>query len=345
MTKESIPNLLLISSPQTSKNDNLPLTDLLAVEDFRNIVQQFDRALRLPEYGSLHPDRQIATVVYSVAAHTAFVNGLTSRVEPGLLDSTKHRFGLRFMGHSIGEMAALIEAGVCDIQTMAWMLNEREKITEAPLRSGLRLMAAVVGIDTASFEQNMDSLEAYVGEIAKVHLANLNTPRQVVVAVEVFKGEAEPVLARLATGLSALSPRAQLIRLKAQNAFHSAAMKGEEGLYMRAISPFLDRKHFKDPPEGVIYSPMLPGWIDTRGEAVDVTQHILTRRVQFTKAAKEAQRIPDLVGIVTADFIDITPDLMRRNIGNGIPIWNIKNQATLEQAIEGTSEKILQQAA
>lgn len=345
MTKELTPCLLLISSPQTSKNGHLPQTDLLEVGYFRTVVSQFDQALKLPDSGSLHPDRQIATVVFSVAAHRAFVRGLMDEIQPGLLDPSQSRFGLKFMGHSVGEMAALIEAGVCDIPTMAWMLNERERITKTPISSGLRLMAAVAGIDADNFEQHLDLLSKLLRDRANIHLANLNAPKQVVVALDVFKGEAEPVLDTLARALSGLHPRARLVRLGVENAFHSAAMRTEEGIYEKIIAPMLNKNNFRDPPEGVVYSPMLPGWIDTWDEAVDIVQHNLTRKVQFTKASKEIPRIPHLVGIVTADYIDTTPDLVRRNIGDGIPIWNIKSRATLDRAIEEALKIILAQAA
>ncbi len=343
MSAEILPAILFVNSPQTSKDENLPKTDLLGNKKYRAVVRVFDSKLKLIRNGSLHPDRQIASVVNSVGTCSAFVNGLDEMLTPGLVLPGNRPYRLKLTGHSVGEMASFIEAGVCDVPTMAWMLNERERITEDPLGSGLRLMVAAVGVDPDKLEEYFDHLrQAFIGQ-AELFLANTNTPRQVVLSIRVLQGKAEAIVDALPQNLSRIInpltgqpffPRVRVSRLKTPNAFHSAAMLGEEVLFKGIITPRLTEQYFKVPPQGVIYSPMSLCWVNSLEAVFDIMQHQLTKPVRFTEAMREIIKIPNLRMIVTADPIGTTPNMIKGNIGNDIPIANIKDRETLKQAVD-----------
>lgn len=361
MPTEIKPTILLVGNAQTSKSPDLPTSDLLLVPAYKGIVDHFDRESGLSPLGSLGFERQIASMVMSVAAHTAFIDELNNRVNPGLLDPRNRRYDLIFTGHSIGEMGALIEAGVCDISTMARMLKERERITRSPLQAGMqeiqqplvgavRRMLAIVGA-------HPDEVDAHLGQLAKrftrpaqIFLANRNTKKQAVVGLEISEGEAENLLENLGTFISELTdpitrrpifPRIKLYDLGLENAFHTALMQYEELLYIRAINSRLTDKNFIPPQERTVYSPTLPGWVSSSSlePTFNVIKHIITQPVQFMEGVEEWKQIPNLIAVVTADVKKTVPNLLRDN-GMTVPILNIVDRKSLGEAINKAEELI-----
>lgn len=341
---ENRPVLLLVGNPQTSKNDTLPSIDLLEVSSFKNVVDEFDRALGLPPQGSLHPDRQIASVVMSVAAHQAFVSGLEARVQPGMLDPENRRFRLVFTGHSVGEMASFIEAGVCNIPTMARMLRERERITQHPLEAGFRQMVAIVGVDPDLLETRLNELTARFSEKVDLFMANYNTPRQAVIALKGIGGEVKTAIENLGIFISEIrnpeDPEKPLFpRIRIQpllpNAFHTAGMAVEQAIYKQTIAPWLTVEFFRAPTERTVYSPTLPGWVTDLESVYFVAGNILTRPVKFTRAMHDLGSIPNLRAIITADVLSTTPKMVVEN-GIRVPVFNIKDKKSLGEAIDAS---------
>lgn len=352
MTSENKPTFLLVGNPQTSKNETLPSIDLLKVRRFRRVVEEVDRTLGFPPQGSLDPDRQIASLVMSVASNRVFVLGLEDKIQPGLLDPGKRKFNLVHTGHSIGEMAALVGAGVCGIPVMARILNEREKITQHPLESGFRQMVAIVGVDPDMLEAQLSGIKSNFAGQANLFMANYNTPRQAVIALEGLTGEAKTALTNLGRFISEirdpqdtgkpLFPRFKLHPLL-PNGFHTVIMNIEQVLYMRTIAPWLTEEYFQAPTERTVYSPTLPGWVTDLDSVFDVTNHILTKPVKFSQSIGELNRIPNLAAVITSDVLGTTPKMVKDN-GIEVPIFNITNIESLNHAI-GKSEEIIQRAA
>jgi hypothetical protein len=307
--------------------------------------------LGLNEHESLSEERQMASVVMSVAAHTAFVHRLRERVQPGKLTPGDPKFNLKFIGHSVGEMGSFIEAGIMDIPTVAWLLNERQKITEDPVQTGMRFMLAGVGIHVDQLQTGLGQIrEAFDGKV-RATLANKNTPSQGVLSVEALEGDARSVARRLNELFAAYqhptSERApRFIPLPIKNAFHSIILGPEERLLQMIIDPRLNNRNFKAPEPGIIYSPMLPGWIRSRKQALHVVRHQLTSEVQFSRGVGDIMNIPNVVTFITADIKEeVTPKMVRDNIGDQMPIQNIKSIniksiQSLEQAVDLTEQLI-----
>lgn len=341
---ENRPALLLVGNPQTSKNDTLTSIDLLEVSSFKNVVDEFDRALGLFPQGSLHPDRQIASVVMSVASHQAFVSGLEARVQPGMLDPENRRFKLVFTGHSVGEMASFIEAGVCDISTMARMLRERERITQHPLEAGFRQMVAIVGVDPDLLETRINELTARFAGTVELYIANYNTLKQGVIALIGKSGEARAAIDKLGEFISdirnpedpkkPLFPRIRMHPLL-PNAFHTAGMAVEQAIYKQTIAAWLTEEFFSAPSERTLYSPTLPGWVTGLESVYFVAGNILTRPVKFTRAMHDLGSIPNLRAIITADVLSTTPKMVVEN-GIRVPVFNIKDKKSLGEAIDAS---------
>lgn len=346
MPKERTGAILLVSSPQNSKNNTLPSIDLLGSRTFRGVVTKFDSALGLDFAGSLHPDKQVASVVMSVASHTDFMTRLREELRPGYLFAADNTFRPYLMGHSIGEMAGFIEAGITPITPMAKVLQERERITTHPLEAGVRSMIAVTGIDVERLELALHKISETLGKGVEMVLANRNTPTQVVLSIHSDEVDKETIARRLPETLAELkhplANRLRVLDLGLPNAFHASFLMVEEALFGSAVRQLLNESNFQRPPRGVLYSPMFGGWVNTRREAMDILYHQLTRPVDFRGAMLELRQLPDLVAIVTADILDVTPRLVEGNLGDdqSIPVFNIKSEETMQQAVAGCSRAL-----
>lgn len=341
MSKEA-PVILLVNSPQNSKTVELSNTNLLNGDlEYGETVCAFDRALKIPLAGSLDISRQYASVVHSVASFNAFAEGLRQTYPGNIYPPVD----FKFMGHSIGEMASFVEAGILDIPTTTAILIQRQFITEHPIEAGAKYMLAAVGLDIGRYEAFLDSIrKQFQGKIDAV-IANYNSPSEGVLSVKVAE-DAEGIDGRsLANELSSLkefkhplAERFRVVCLPVANAFHSSFMKAEEGLFISSIESLVRAQTQRVIP-GMVYSPMMPGWVDTSEQAADVILYQLTRPVHFIQAIDDVSKIPGLAAIVTADVKDIMPRLIKDNLTDkaGIPIFNIKNTAALLGAIDGCS--------
>lgn len=123
-------------------------------------------------------------------------------------------------GHSLGEYAALVAAGVLTADDAIRLVDVRGRAMLAACRQTDGTMAAVIGLAPAVVEALVDEL---VGELVDelpggpVAVANLNSPTQVVVAGTVAGVEA---LAERATAAGAV----KVVRLAVDGAFHSPLM-------------------------------------------------------------------------------------------------------------------------
>jgi [acyl-carrier-protein] S-malonyltransferase len=119
-------------------------------------------------------------------------------------------------GHSLGEYAALVAAGVLTADDAIRLVDVRGRAMLAACRQSDGTMAAVIGLAPAVVEALVDEL---VDELpgAPVAVANLNSPTQVVVTGTVAGIEA---LAERATAAGAV----KVVRLAVDGAFHGPLM-------------------------------------------------------------------------------------------------------------------------
>lgn len=134
----------------------------------------------------------------SVAAHRAL--GERVELEAGLV-----------AGHSVGEYAALVAAGVLDFAAALRLVSRRAELMAAVDADGG--MAAVLGLDRATVE----SVVASVGRPTELAVANDNAPGQVVISGrrDALEAAEEPMRAAGAK---------RVLRLPVSGAFHSPLM-------------------------------------------------------------------------------------------------------------------------
>lgn len=118
-------------------------------------------------------------------------------------------------GHSLGEYSALVAAEAIAFQDAVSVVQERGRLMEEAVPAGIGTMSAVLGMDR---EKLADICQTISREEARVELANLNCPGQIVIsghkeAVEEASKEAKANGARRVVPLSVSGP------------FHSSLME------------------------------------------------------------------------------------------------------------------------
>jgi [acyl-carrier-protein] S-malonyltransferase len=115
-------------------------------------------------------------------------------------------------GHSVGEYAALVAAGVLDLPAALRLVARRAELMAEAGEGG---MAAVLGLDRDAVQAVVDGL----ARPSELVVANDNAPGQVVVS-----GDLE-ALERVSDGMRAAGAR-RVLRLPVSGAFHSPQMAG-----------------------------------------------------------------------------------------------------------------------
>ena len=116
-------------------------------------------------------------------------------------------------GHSIGEYAALVAAGILEFEDALPLVRKRGELMQEAGRKRPGTMAAIIGLDADEVELACSRAE----EVGIVDIANYNSPGQVVISGEVKAVEAASQYAK------EMGAR-KVIPLSVSGAFHSRLM-------------------------------------------------------------------------------------------------------------------------
>lgn len=163
---------------------------------------------------------------------------LTSNTQPALFTTSiaclrlLEKHGIRpdvTAGHSIGEYAALVAAGVVSFEDALLLVRNRGRLMQAAGTERPGTMAAIIGITTEQV------LEACAKAEGIVDVANYNSPGQVVISGEVKAVQAASEYAKEA-GAKRVMP------LNVSGAFHSGLMQptADRLVAELAKTPFTD---------------------------------------------------------------------------------------------------------
>lgn len=222
---------------------------------------------------------QPAIYVASVAAHERAV-------------AENERFDV-FLGHSLGEYAALTAGGAISFAHGVRLVAARgEAMAEAAARRSGG-MAAVLGLDIDVVER--------IADANGVVVANDNSPVQAVVSGD------EAGLARVARAARAAGARC--VRLDVEGAFHSDAMEPAAA----ALSEALVHTDVRSPRSPVISNRTARPY-RAPGEIRKLLSEQLTHRVRFRESVEHA------VACGVTDFVDLGPGrvvgrLARQTVG------------------------------
>ncbi len=177
-------------------------------------------------------------------------------------------------GFSLGEIAALWDAGILETETVFALVRERGLIMEKASRaldsiSGAPGMAAVIGLD-------YDLVDSVIKKenLNDVFIANYNSPSQIVVS-GTDRGLS------IAEELLKSAGAKRYIRLKVSGPFHSPLMREAEEAYAEALLKF----HFNDPVKNV-YSNVTGKLVSSGAEAKKLCSLQLTSAVLWVNEEK-----------------------------------------------------------
>ncbi|WP_406376201.1 ACP S-malonyltransferase [Streptomyces sp. NBC_00647] len=182
------------------------------------------------------------------------------------------RHGIRpalVAGHSLGEYAALVAAGVLDWRDALRLVRLRGRLMAAVNERVPGRMAAVMGLDLRTVEGLCAAVRESSGQVVEV--ANDNEFAQTVVS-----GQAEAVDELITSARAAGAARA--LALKVGAPFHSSLMAPVEEEFTEALL----RTEFRDPAVPVI-SAVTAAPLTSAGEVVDTLRRQLTGRVRWTE--------------------------------------------------------------
>lgn len=137
-----------------------------------------------------------------------------------------------FAGHSVGEYAALIAAGVFSIEDGLKLVRKRAELMHKSGTDSPGGMAAVIGLDL----QQVNLICSQAKAVGEVIVANINSPEQVVISGEKLAIEE-------AINLAAASGAKRAIKLETSGAFHSPLMRNAS----EKLEEFIEEIEFKDP--------------------------------------------------------------------------------------------------
>lgn len=175
-------------------------------------------------------------------------------------------------GFSLGEYAALHEAGVLGLEEVFAAVRIRGTLMEAASRaldgpSGRPGMTAVVGL-------SLEAVEAAISGLEGVHVANRNSPAQAVIS-----GTADGLAAAEAALGKAGAKR--LIRLKVSGPFHSPLLRKAAEELGKALEGF----RFQD-PRIPVYSNVTAGRIRTGAEARELCVRQVVSPVRWVEVER-----------------------------------------------------------
>ncbi len=225
-------------------------------------------------------------------------------------------------GHSLGEYAALVAAGVFPYQEALPLVRLRGRLMQEAGRRRPGAMAAVVGLTG----EDLTEICRQAADSGLVQVANLNSPGQLVISGEVPGVDRAMELAREAGAR-------RVIRLPVSGAFHSPLME-----YARQpLAEALEQMTMKAPQV-----PVVANVTAQPVEAADQISDLLIR--QLISPVRWSESVERMAQMGAESFVEVGPGkvlqgLIRRTVP-GIGISGVSDAGSLEAFLdEGTSHR------
>lgn len=219
-------------------------------------------------------------------------------------------------GHSLGEYAAMVAAGVLSVEDGFKVIKARAEAMQKAAEANKGAMCAVIGLSADEIEAVCDSIDGYVVPV------NYNSAVQTVIAGEVDAVE---------KAIEAFTEKkARCIKLNVASAFHSKLMQS-------AADEFYDK--IKDvqfnEPEVEFYSNVLGEKLQDFSDMPTLLAKHIVSPVKFTSELAQM----DKAGY--ENFVELGPNkvltgLVKKTL-KGKNAVNIENIKTLEKALESMS--------
>ncbi|MFR9751924.1 ACP S-malonyltransferase [Nocardia sp. 004] len=207
-------------------------------------------------------------------------------------------------GHSLGEFAALVCAGVLDWTDALALVHLRGRLMAGVAAREAGAMAAVVGLDVRTVETLCAEVADATGQVVEV--ANDNAPDQVVVS-----GHTEAVA--LATRRALAQGAVRAVPLPVGAPFHCSLMRDIENEFCAAVAEVDVR-----PPRLTLVSSVTASRVHDAEFAREVLRRQLTGRVRWTDTVTE------ITGSGAEHLVEVGPgrvlSKLCRRIAPGLPV-------------------------
>ena len=216
-------------------------------------------------------------------------------------------------GHSLGEYAALVAAGVLDFEQGVKLVRKRGKLMSQADPEGKGTMAAIIGLDAAEVEEVCQQ----GSEFGVVETANYNCPGQIVIS-----GEKEAV--EKTTELAKEAGAKKAVILNVSGPFHSSLMEsaGEK------LAAYLEEIEFNDAKIPVITNVNAEPTTD----AAKIKKALIQ---QISGAVKWEESIRKMIDDGVETFIEVGPNRVlkgfMRRIDRSANALNVRNLRSLNK--------------
>lgn len=214
-------------------------------------------------------------------------------------------------GHSVGEYAALVAAGVYTVEEGANLVRTRGVLMNAAGTSAPGTMAAVLGLSRELLEQACEQVEGIVV------IANDNCPGQLVISGEVDAVE------KAGFAANAMGAK-RVIPLNVSGAFHSPLMAAAAARMRAALEPITPRA-----PHLAVYANVSSEPVSDASQWPDLLERQLCSPVRWTESVEHMVR-DGVTGFVECGVGDVLSGLIRR-IDKTVPTQRVSDAETLEQ--------------
>ena len=216
-------------------------------------------------------------------------------------------------GHSLGEYAAMVAAGVVTIEDGFKLIKARAAAMQKAAEGGSGSMYAIIGLDASEVEKVCEETEGYVVPV------NYNSAVQTVIAGETDACE------RAAAKFTEMKKKA--IKLNVASAFHSKLMQSAADEFIETAKTI----SFNE-PEVEFYSNVLGEKLTDFSDMPNLLARHIVSPVKFTSELDKM----DKAGY--ENYIELGPNkvltgLVKKTL-KGSNAMNIENTATLEKALE-----------
>ncbi len=215
-------------------------------------------------------------------------------------------------GHSLGEYAAMVAAGVVSIEDGFKLIKARAAAMQKAAEESEGSMYAIIGLDAAEVEKICEETEGYVVPV------NYNSAVQTVIAGETAACE------KAAGKFAEMKKKA--IKLNVASAFHSKLMQSAADEFVKTA----ETVHF-NAPDKEFYSNVLGEKLTDFDDMPKLLAKHIVSPVRFTSELAEM----DKAGY--ENYIELGPNkvltgLVKKTL-KGRTAVNIENAATLEKAL------------
>ena len=221
-------------------------------------------------------------------------------------------------GHSLGEYAAMVAAGVVSMEDGFRLIKARAAAMQKAAESASGSMYAIIGLDAAEVEKICEETEGYVVPV------NYNSAVQTVIAGETAACEAA------AAKFAEMKKKA--IKLNVASAFHSKLMQSAADEFIEDAKGIEFRV-----PDKEFYSNVLGTKLEDFGDMPALLAKHIVSPVKFTSELAEMEKAG------YENFIELGPNkvltgLVKKTL-KGKNAVNIENTATLEKALESLKQQ------